>query len=257
MMQESIEAPLLSGTKMRLVGDLDPDFLCICKQIIAKPKMCPTCDGLFCERCTKKIEICPKCKSTANLRDPPKFLIKQLQKLEFECEQFEECGVSCEYSQALTHICPFEEIACPSEGCFEKFHRSSLEQHLTICSFYHFICPNPGCEMKVKRSDKVEHVKSCSFRLVVCDICEEQMKITEFSDHEKSCYLELCPKCKMHIIGGEAHDCLEHMGNIVKNLVENQGMLIGYVEKECGLTKSTGSCSICKHVKQRLIYSCL
>ena len=256
MMKETIQDALLSGTKMHLVGDLDPDFLCTCQQIIAKPKMCPTCDSLFCERCSKEIEICPKCEATVNLRDPPKFLTKQLQKLEFECDQREQCGMSCEYSEALTHICPFEEIACSSEGCSDKLNRADLEQHLAICSFYRFICPNPGCEMKLKRKDKVEHVKSCRFRLVVCDICQQQMKITEFTDHEKNCYLELCPKCKMQIIGGEAHDCLQNLGNMFKTLAENQRTLIGFVEKESGLTKSKGSCTICKHTKQSLIYSC-
>ena len=256
MIKETIPAPLLSGTKMHLVGDLDPDFLCTCQQIIAKPKMCPTCDSLFCERCSKEIEICPKCEETVNLRDPPKFLFKELEKLEFECEQREQCGVSCEYSEALNHICPFEETACPSEGDSDTLHKADLKEHLAMCSIYHFICPNSGCEMKIKRGDEEEHEKSCLFRLVVCDICQQQMKITEFSDHEKNCYLELCPKCKMQIIGGEAHDCLEQLGNIIKTHMQNQRTLIGFVEKESGLIKSKGSCTICKHTKQSLIYSC-
>ena len=219
MMMDIMEQPLLSGTKMRLAGDIDPDFLClVCKMIIANPKMCPTCDSVFCQSCTEGAESCQRCESTATLREPPKFLIKHLLKLEFECEQKELCGMSYQYPEALTHLCPFEEIVCPSEGCSENIQRKDLDGHLNVCPFYHFICTNPGCEKKLSRRDNIEHGKSCRFRIVVCEVCQKQIKIMDFTAHQKKCYFEICPKCNMQISVGKAHDCLKHMGNLINIL---------------------------------------
>lgn len=93
--------------------EIDKEFICkICNSIALKPKMCKSCDHLYCSDCIENPQE-QKCKNRdcgrESIGDPNKFMLRTLHSFKFKCK-YPDCPVISSYEEFLIHYetCSFK-----------------------------------------------------------------------------------------------------------------------------------------------------
>jgi len=201
-----------SPSSGRKIGGPKEDCWCcpICLDILDEAVETPCCSNLFCQKCIRRVNSCPVCKSRNFSGFKPNIPIRRM----------------------ILEL----EVPCSNKGCDDVFLNQAKSKHNEVCPYALVVCPNSRKCKKILRKDFDKHTtEECPFRLVDCLLeCGERVKLFELDAHlGLSCpNLEVtCPNdCGHQVKRGE-------IWNHKLNECGNQMI-------DCGLEDSESRCSI-------------
>ena len=172
---------LEGGISQDLVTDshknLCAELVCsICLEIVRFPKLCKSCQNMFCTDC----------------------LSRQLSKSKF-CPNrclYKEQEVNLIFKKLLHKI----ELKCYywKSGCKETILYENFDKHTEACTWGDYKCLSPGCTVIANLRDIKQHIVDCLLKLVICDCCRGQISKAEFDKHYNECSNRqvVCEYCK-------------------------------------------------------------
>lgn len=174
---------LNGGISQELVTDshksFSADLICsICLEVVRNPKLCKSCQNMFCSDClTKQLAKSKFCPNRCVYKDQEVNLIfkKLLHKIELKC---------------YYHV-----NGCPDIVLYENF-----DKHTENCIYGDYRCLSPGCNFKQTLKEIQIHVKQCPLKLIECQYCINKIYKKDFNSHMEECANKQikCDYCKKH-----------------------------------------------------------
>jgi hypothetical protein len=185
---QKIKVQCEGGISQELVTEshksLSAELVCsICLEIVRNPKLCKSCQHMFCNDCiNKQLSKSKFCPNRCVYKDQEVNLIfkKILYKIEFKCLYYKS--------------------GCNSIILYENF-----DKHIESCIWGDYKCLSPGCLIIANFRDIKSHVEKCPLKLVYCDFCLKEVCKKNYESHYEECSNKevTCEYCKLKITNKE------------------------------------------------------
>lgn len=146
--------------------NLCTELICsICLEIVRSPKLCKTCQNLFCNEClTQQLSKSKFCPNRCIFKDQEVNLI--FKKLLFKIE------LKCYYCK---------------NGCNETILYENFDKHVENCIWGNYKCMSPGCNFISNLNIIKIHIGECNYKLILCECCKSQIQKYSFEKHFQEC----------------------------------------------------------------------
>lgn len=187
---------LEGGISQELVTDnhrnICAELICsICLEIVRYPKLCKSCQHMFCTDCLarqlSKSKFCPN-RCLFKEQDVNLIFKKILHKIELKCYYWKGgCEDIVLYENFDKHIenCVWGDYKCLSPGCSFIGNLRDIKIHVAECLLKILLCE--CCKCQITKGDYNVHYTECSNKKVECEYCKQLITNKDFIKHKDIC----------------------------------------------------------------------
>ena len=182
----------------------------VCKNIVINPKMCGSCEVLYCGNCASSLIIDQKTEGSTTCVNPQ--CQKDLNLLPL--------------SKSQKRILDDFHMECPSgnKDCPPPIPYKNILSHLKECDYWLGFSKCTGCGLVDKKEIIDEHVEKCPFTFFKCDACGTTIKRKDLELHHDTCK-KINPDCDM------CTDLKIRVANIEERLLDKIDALVAGEDK--------------------------